>query len=107
MKNILVVLDGSESDEHVLGQAVQVATANGGDIHLFMVVYDSIEELNRYVGFDNYAEVKQAILDEAEVRVASANRQVRRSLLILYALGTALAFQCGVRSSKTLGRLNN
>ena len=69
MKNILVVLDGSESDEHVLGQAVQVATANGGDIHLFMVVYDSIEELNRYVGFDNYAEVKQAILDEAEVRL--------------------------------------
>ena len=69
MKNILVVLDGSESDEHVLGQAVQVATANGGDIHLFMVVYDSIEELNRYVGFDNYAEVKQAILDEAEVKL--------------------------------------
>jgi nucleotide-binding universal stress UspA family protein len=69
MKNILVVLDGSESDEHVLGQAVQAATANGADIHLSMVVYDSIEELNRYVGFDNYSEVKQAILDEAEVKL--------------------------------------
>lgn len=34
-----------------------------------MIVYDSIEELNRYVGFDNYAEVKQAILDEAEVKL--------------------------------------
>ena len=69
MNNILVVLDGSESDEHVLGQAVQVATTNGADIHLFMVVYDNIEELNRYVGFDNYADVKQAILDDAEVKL--------------------------------------
>jgi universal stress protein E len=69
MQNILVILDGSESDEHVLGQAVQVATANNGDIHLFMIVYDAIEELNRYVGFDNYDEVKQAILDEAEVKL--------------------------------------
>ena len=69
MKNILVVLDGSESDEHVLNQAVKVADARGSDIRLFMIVYDSIEELNRYVGFDNYAEVKQAILDEAEVKL--------------------------------------
>jgi len=69
MKNILVVLDGSESDEHVLNQAVKVADARGSDIRLFMIVYDSIEELNRYVGFDNYAEVKQAILDESEVKL--------------------------------------
>ncbi len=69
MKNILVVLEGSESDEHVLGQAVKVAEINESDIHLFMVVYDSVEELNRYVGFDNYPEVKQAILDEAEVKL--------------------------------------
>ncbi len=69
MKNSLVVLDGSSSDEHVLGQAVQLATASGGDLHLFMTVYDPIEELNRYVGFDNYREVKQAILDDAEVKL--------------------------------------
>ena len=69
MKNILVVLDGSDSDAHVLGQAVQIATASGGDIRLFMTVYDSIEELNRYVGFDNYAEVKQSLLDDAEVKL--------------------------------------
>ena len=69
MKNILVVLDGSDSDAHVLGQAVQIATASGGDIRLFMTVYDSIEELNRYIGFDNYAEVKQSLLDDAEVKL--------------------------------------
>jgi nucleotide-binding universal stress UspA family protein len=69
MENILVVLDGSSSDEHVLGQAIQLAASDGGDIHLFMRVYDSIEELNRYVGFDNYREVKQSILDEAEVKL--------------------------------------
>ena len=69
MENILVVLDGSSSDEHVLGQAIQLAASAGGDIHLFMRVYDSIEELNRYVGFDNYREVKQSILDEAEVKL--------------------------------------
>lgn len=69
MKNMLVVLDGSSSDEHVLRQTIQLATTSGGDIHLFMTVYDSIEELNRYVGFDNYEEVKQSILDEAEVKL--------------------------------------
>jgi len=69
MKNMLVVLDGSSSDEHVLRQAIQLAATSGGDIHLFMTVYDSIEELNRYVGFDNYQEVKQSILDEAEVKL--------------------------------------
>ncbi len=69
MKNMLVVLDGSSSDEHVLRQAIQLAATSGGNIHLFMTVYDSIEELNRYVGFDNYQEVKQSILDEAEVKL--------------------------------------
>ncbi|MFY9332359.1 MAG: universal stress protein [Porticoccaceae bacterium] len=69
MKNILVILEGSDSDAHVLGQAVQIATASGGDIRLFMTVYDSIEELNRYIGFDNYAEVKQSLLDDAEVKL--------------------------------------
>ncbi|MDC3264238.1 universal stress protein [Porticoccaceae bacterium] len=69
MRNMLVVLDGSSSDEQALGQAIQLATSSGGDIHLFMTVYDSIEELNRYIGFDNYQEVKQSILDEAEVKL--------------------------------------
>lgn len=69
MRNMLVVLDGSASDEQVLGQAIQLATSSGGDIHLFMTVYDSIEELNRYIRFDNYQEVKQSILDEAEVKL--------------------------------------
>ena len=69
MKNMLVVLDGSSSDEHVLGQAIQLAASSGGDIHLFMTVYDSIEELNRYIGFDNYQQVKQLLLDEAEVKL--------------------------------------
>jgi nucleotide-binding universal stress UspA family protein len=69
MKNILVVLDGSSSDEYVLEQAIQLTANSGGDIHLFMTVYDSIEELNRYVGFDNYPEVKQSLLDEAEVKL--------------------------------------
>ena len=69
MKNMLVVLDGSSSDEHVLRQAIQLAASSGGDIHLFMTVYDFIEELNRYIGFDNYQEVKQSILDEAEVKL--------------------------------------
>ena len=69
MKNMLVVLDGSSSDEHVFKQAIKLAASSGADIHLFMTVYDSIEELNRYVGFDNYQEVKQSILDEAEVKL--------------------------------------
>ena len=106
MKNILVVLDGSESDQHVLNQAVKVADARGSDIRLFMIVYDSIEELNRYVGFDNYAEVKQAILDEAEVKLRVLTDKFGDRFSSTMHWGRRWHFQCCCRSAKYVRRFN-
>lgn len=69
MLNILVVVDGTDDDEHVLGQAVKFAAETGGDVHVFMSVYDPVEELNKYIGFDDYPQVKEAILEEAEIKL--------------------------------------
>ncbi len=69
MKNILVVLDGSEADELALGQAIELSNYSQGKLQVLMTVYDQIEEMHRYVGFDNFKDVKQAILDDSETKL--------------------------------------
>lgn len=69
MENILVVMDGSDTDEMLLNQALELVEDGETDIHILMSVYDQVEELHKYVGFDNYPEVKQAILDDAEIKL--------------------------------------
>jgi nucleotide-binding universal stress UspA family protein len=34
-----------------------------------MTVYDQIEEMHKYVGFDNYKDIKQSLLDRAETKL--------------------------------------
>ena len=69
MENILVVMDGSDTDEMLLNQALKIVEGSDTDIHILMSVYDQVEELHKYVGFDNYPDVKQAILDDAEIKL--------------------------------------
>ncbi len=69
MKSILVVMEGSGTDEMLLDQAMRLMEGKDCEIHILMTVYDQIEELHKYVGFDNYPEVKQAILDDAETKL--------------------------------------
>ena len=86
------------------GQAIQLATSSGGDIHLFMTVYDSIEELNRYIGFDNYREVKQSILDEAEVKLRRLTDKFGDHFSSTMHWGRRWHFQCCGRGEKDLCR---
>ena len=69
MENILVVLDGSDTDEQAVAQAVKIIAQSEGRLHLLMTVYDQIDEMHKYVGFDNYKDIKQSILDSAETKL--------------------------------------
>ena len=66
MENILVVLDGSDKDQLAMEQAVALTSHNQAKLRVLMTVYNQIEEMHKYVGFDNYTDIKQALLDEAE-----------------------------------------
>ena len=69
MMKILAVVQGLDSDQHVLQQSLEIASDTGGDVHVFMSVYDPVEELNKYIGFDDYPQVKEHILEEAEIKL--------------------------------------
>ena len=69
MDNILVVLDGSDRDQLVMEQAVALTSHNQAKLRVLMTVYDQIEEMHKYIGFDNYRDIKQALLDEAETHL--------------------------------------
>ena len=71
MKNILVVLDGSDKDELAMEQAVALTRHNQASLRILMTVYNQIEEMHKYIGFDNYRDIKQALLDEAEAHLAT------------------------------------
>lgn len=69
MENILVVLDGSDKDQLAMQQAVALTDHNQAKLRVLMTVYDQIEEMHKYIGFDNYRDIKQALLDEAETHL--------------------------------------
>jgi universal stress protein E len=69
MQNILVVLDESDKDQLAMQQAVTLTGHNEGKLHVLMTVYNQIEEMHKYVGFDNFKDIKQALLDDAETRL--------------------------------------
>lgn len=75
MMNVLVVVSGEASDSRVLEQVMKLTEKVDATVHVFMSIYDPVEELNKYVGFDDYPKVKQAILDEAEVKLRRLTEQ--------------------------------
>ena len=69
MDNILVVLDGSDNDNLAMQQAVKLIAQSQGKLHILMTEYDQIEEMHKYIGFDNFKDIKQALLDDAETQL--------------------------------------
>jgi universal stress protein E len=63
MKKILAVINFWPNAEKVLRQARSVATAIQGEVHVYCPVSSEIEEMNRYVGFDNFDDVKAELLE--------------------------------------------
>lgn len=63
MKKILAVINFWPSAEKVLRKARSVVSAIQGEIHVYCPVFSEIEEMNRYVGFDNFEDVKVELLE--------------------------------------------
>lgn len=69
MENILVVLDGSDKDPLAMEQAMALTGHNLAKLRVLMTVFNQIEEMHKYIGFDNYRDIKQALLDDAETHL--------------------------------------
>src|SRR5690606_38877520 len=63
-----VITDWSLADQ-VLSRARQLGKAHGARVCLYCPVTDQLEEMNRYIGFDNYQAVKDEILADNRARL--------------------------------------
>jgi len=69
MNTILGVINDWELASQVLLRTRQLAKAYGAKVCLYCPVTDQLEEMNRYIGFDNYQAVKDEILAENQERL--------------------------------------
>ncbi len=69
MKKILAVINFWPSADKVLRKAQAVAAAIHAEIYVYCPVSSEIEEMNRYVGFDNFDDVKAELLALSEARL--------------------------------------
>lgn len=69
MNTILGVVNDWELAPRVLQRARQLAKAYGARVTMYCPVSDQLEEMNRYIGFDNYEAVKEEILEDNRARL--------------------------------------
>lgn len=69
MKKILAVINFWPSAEKVLLKARAIASAIHAEVYVYCPVSSEIEEMNRYVGFDNFEDVKAELLALSEARL--------------------------------------
>ena len=69
MNPVLGVITDWELASQVLTRARQLGKASGARVRLYCPVSDQLEEMNRYIGFDNYQAVKDEILTESGNRI--------------------------------------
>lgn len=69
MNTILGVINDWELAPQVLVRTLQLARAYGAKACLYCPVTDHLEEMNRYIGFDNYDAVKDEILADNQERL--------------------------------------
>ena len=69
MKQILAVINYWPDAEVLLRRARHIAEALEAEVYVYCPVSSEIEEMNRYVGFENFEEVKQELIDETLSRL--------------------------------------
>jgi universal stress protein E len=69
MNTILGVITDWSLAGQVLSRARQLGKAHGARVCLYCPVTDQLEEMNRYIGFDNYQAVKEEILADNRARL--------------------------------------
>lgn len=68
MRNILLVLDDWETAEASARYAVQLAQHRRADLQVLVCIRDPLLELQRYVGVDNFGDMRQQLQQQAEER---------------------------------------
>lgn len=66
MHNILLVLDDWETAEASTRYAVQLAQRRRANLRVMVCIRDPLLELHRYVGFDNFDDMRRQLQEQAE-----------------------------------------
>ncbi|WP_461480790.1 universal stress protein [Porticoccus sp.] len=66
MKNLLLVIDQIPASHYLVARARAMADAQGGHLYLYHAVYDPIEEINKYVGLDNFSAIRDELVRERQ-----------------------------------------
>lgn len=69
MKYILAVINDWPNAESILSKASEIASAIHGKVYVYCPIYSELEEMNRYVGFENFEEVKAELIEECKSRL--------------------------------------
>jgi len=69
MGAVLAVLNNWAAAGRLIENAKKLAKARGEQVFIYCPVANALEELNRYIGFENYESVKDELLLESEERL--------------------------------------
>ena len=71
MKRVLAVLNHWPSAERILEKAQKIAAAIHGEVTVYCPVSSQLEEMNSYVGFANFEDLKEELMADSNSRLAS------------------------------------
>jgi nucleotide-binding universal stress UspA family protein len=69
MAKILAVINSWPNAERILAKATEIARPIHAEVFVYCPVASQIEEMNRYIGFDNYETIREELLDECQSRL--------------------------------------
>lgn len=69
MGKVLAVINSWPNAERILDRARQIAGAIQGEAVVYCPVSSALEEMNRYIGFDNFDEAKDALVADCRTRL--------------------------------------
>jgi universal stress protein E len=70
MDTILAVINNWPDADRIVATASRLADALGCDVTLYCPVSNAIEEMNRYIGYDNYEAMKEELVAESRTMMA-------------------------------------
>lgn len=69
MKTVLLVVGDCPSTAYLQGRVRALAEMMRAKLHIYRALYDPMEEMDKYVGFDNFALIKEMLLKEERKRI--------------------------------------
>jgi nucleotide-binding universal stress UspA family protein len=69
MKTVLLVVGDCPSTAYLQGRVRALAEVMRAKLHIYRALYDPMEEVDKYVGFDDFAVIKEMLLKEERKRI--------------------------------------